>query len=1053
MTGHLLFLRHRVNLSFYIIVLFLGFLIGIIATQIQGGFSEDHFLRGEFYLSKISPHLIYYIFLPLIIFDSSFNTHVHIVKQQIITTILVAGPGVLISTGIITLCVVYLFPYDYQWSWLIGLLFGSILSTTDPVTIVTLLQDCGASQSLSSLIESESLLTDGLVFMLFSVFNRIIVGSSHTIGEIIFDIVRYGLGGPLFGLICGSICVFVLNRINNELKIEITITFGMTYLVFYIADAELGISAVLSIISMGLYMAKHKYCISSNVQLSMAGAWEIIIFVVNILTFTVSGLILAHSFVGRQTNLTSRDIGIALVLYLLIHVSRVLIVGVLYPVITWSGIPLNRKECVIFAWSGLRGRTALILVLLVYLDPEINCATRERFLFHISLIVIFTLIINGTSNYLCVGTPESQSVLLQALKHMRNQTSRQINKMKEDINFANVDWKILNNYLPEKLLEELDEEHDTNIHQKLCAISRQTHDDFASESISTYSDQLQDQHFSDQISTNSIHQLDLESFSNDQHIFEPFIQPINSYDLNFECHRTNMRNEMIKRFLTAMSVDYEKQWYLGMIRRRTLKILIETVEEAKAKLSLKRHWELLTKRFCMPLWLQCFIKFDKLKCLNRVTKKLLFNHLILTIELTLAFHSAKSRLENILTKFPEFANIDNDVINNVLNEAKMLEVRATLVLHDLQHSYKKCWTIEMTKRCAQMLLKYESVAIVQLYETGMLNEKEYAHILKLIQKKLFHLEYGYFMGIPKIHLNREQDNPFNNLSLFVDLTEDERAHFKELLEARHRWFQPGEVLLRQGHITSEAYLIIRGIVECSEDLLTCYRAGHIIGIDTLFDKSSSTSNRTYRAESSIVEAYSIDESILNMFLSNVKMTRLIYNEIALHMLINMYQQPIHLLNYAQIKVLLDEHAKFYKNEIDHDIMTIQLKRNERLFLLIGSVQREDDDYFLDGPQLVTVNQSTCFYCSLDKLCIAYTWTMKNEQDCLQIVRSFTTSFRLFNSSQVKANTTMVYPSYSGYTTEFTPQYHSLIQVARSAAHTSNIELIPMEITDLYHEQV
>ncbi|CAF0721622.1 unnamed protein product [Rotaria sordida] len=1053
------FLRHKVNLSFNIIVLFLGFLIGIIATQIKGGVNEDDFLRGELQLSKISPHLIYYIFLPLIIFDSSFNTNVNIVKQQFITTCLVAVPGVLISTGIITLFVVYLFPSDYQWSWRTGLLFGSILSTTDPVTIVTLLQDCGASHSLSSLIESESLLNDGLVFMLFSILDRMIVDSSYTIRQIIVDIFRQSIGGPLFGIICGFLCVFVLNRINNELKIEITITFGMTYFIFYIADAALGISAVLSLISMGLYMAKHKYCISTNVQLSMAGAWEIITFVVNILIFTISGLILAHSFVGIQTNLTSRDIGIALVLYLLIHVSRALIVGVLYPVITWSGMPLNRKECVIFAWSGLRGRTATILVLLIYLDSEIDSATRERFLFHISLIVLFTLIINGASSKFLVkmlglhkGTPESQSVLLQALKHMRSQTSRQINNMKEDINFANVDWKILNNYLPEKLLEELDEERDTNIHQKLCVTPTQTHDDLSLESISIYSDPLQNQHYSDQISIDSIYQFDLDSLPNDQYILQPFIEQINNSDLDFECHEMNMRNEIIKRFLTAMSVDYEKQWYLGMIRRRTLRILIETIEEAKAKLSLKRHWQLLVEHFCMPLWLQCFVKFHKIKYLNIITEKLLFNHLILTIELALAFHSAKSRLENMLTKFPEFANIDNYIINNVLNEAKMLRVRASLVLHDLQHSYKKCWTIEMTKRCAQMLLKYESVAIVQLYETGMLNENEYTHILKLIQKKLFHLEHCYFMGVPKIHLNQEQDSPFDNLSLFVNLTEDEKVYFKELLETRHRWFQPGEILLRQGYMTTEAYLIIRGIVECSEDLLTCYRSGHIIGIDALFDKSSSVSNRTYRAESSIVEAYTIDESILNMFLSNVKMTRLIYNEIALHMLINMYQQPIHLLNYAQIKVLLDEYAIFYQNEIDHDLMTIQLKRNERLFLLVGTVQREEDDYFMDGPQLVTVNQLTSFYCSLDKLCIAYTWTLENEQECLQIVRSFTTSFRLSDSSQVKANTTMIYPSYSGYTTEFTPQYHSLIQVARSAALMSNIELIPMEITDLYHEK-
>ena len=109
----------------------------------------------------------------------------------------------------------------------------------------------------------------------------------------------------------------------------------------------------------------------------------------------------------------------------------------------------------------------------------------------------------------------------------------------------------------------------------------------------------------------------------------------------------------------------------------------------------------------------------------------------------------------------------------------MLQLRATLVLHDCQQSYKNCWTIEMTTRCAQMLLKYESVAIVELYETGMLNENEFTHILQFIQKKLFHLEYGHSIDVPKIHLHREQDNPLDNLSLFNDLSDQERTQFKE----------------------------------------------------------------------------------------------------------------------------------------------------------------------------------------------------------------------------------------------------------------------------------
>ena len=324
----------------------------------------------------------------------------------------------------------------------------------------------------------------------------------------------------------------------------------------------------------------------------------------------------------------------------------------------------------------------------------------------------------------------------------------------------------------------------------------------------------------------------------------------------------------------------------------------------------------------------------------------------------------------------------------------------------------------MTKRCAQMLLKYQSVTIVQLYETGMLNENENNQILQFIQKKLFQLEYGVIMELPKIYFNREQDDPFNNLPLFMNLSSYEKAQVKELLQSHRKWFQPGETLLRQGYSISEAYLIVRGIVECSEDPLTCYRSGHIIGIDLLFNNISALSNRTYRAESSIVEAYAIDEPLLRVFLSNFKMIRSIYNEIALHILINMYRQPIHLLNYAQINVLLDQYALFYCHGIDDDDLAgLQLRRNERLFLLIGKIQREDDDYFIEGPQLITVHQLTRFYFTAHQPYVAYTWTLNNEEECLRIVRSFTASFEMNDLNEVKPNRSMAYPSYSGYTAE------------------------------------
>lgn len=387
-------LKNKIPLPFTVAVLLLGFIIGIIVTEMKS--VHDDFSYGEIQLSEINPHLMYYIFLPLLIFDSSSNGHFHIIKQQLLSAILMAGPGVLISTVIIGICGIYIFPY--QWSWLYGLMFGSILSATDPVAVVALLHDSGASKSLASLIDSESLLNDGSAFVIFLIFRNIIVGEGHTAKDIVVNIVKYSIGGPAFGLACGFFSVILLNRINNELEVEIISTFGLAYLVFYVADVELGVSAVLALVTMGLYMSKYKYCISSNVQTSMSNAWRIITYFINILIFTITGLILARSFVGTATSISSRDFGLSLVLYIIIHLGRVLSVAVMYPLMTWTGVDLSWKDCAILIWSGLRGSMSLILVLIVSLDRKIDLVTRNRFLFHISMIVLLTLIINGTSS-------------------------------------------------------------------------------------------------------------------------------------------------------------------------------------------------------------------------------------------------------------------------------------------------------------------------------------------------------------------------------------------------------------------------------------------------------------------------------------------------------------------------------------------------------------------------------------------------------------------------------------------------------------------------------
>jgi sodium/hydrogen exchanger 10/11 len=183
-------LKNKIPIPFTVAVLLIGFIIGIIVSEIKN--TSNDFSYSEVQLSEINPHLIYYIFLPLLIFDSSFNGHFHVIKQQLLSAILLAGPGVFVSTAIIAICGIYIFPYD--WSWLVGLMFGSILSATDPIAVVALLHDSGASRSLASLIDSESLLNDGSAFVLFLIFHNIIVGGDHSAKQIVIDIVKYSIG-------------------------------------------------------------------------------------------------------------------------------------------------------------------------------------------------------------------------------------------------------------------------------------------------------------------------------------------------------------------------------------------------------------------------------------------------------------------------------------------------------------------------------------------------------------------------------------------------------------------------------------------------------------------------------------------------------------------------------------------------------------------------------------------------------------------------------------------------------------------------------------------
>ncbi|CAJ1938943.1 unnamed protein product [Sphenostylis stenocarpa] len=142
--------------------------------------------------SEIDPDLLLAVFLPALLFESSFLMEVHQIKRCLAQMLLLAGPGVALST--VCLGVVMKLTFPYNWGWKTSLLLGGLLSATDPVAVVALLKDLGASKKLSTIIEGESLMNDGTAIVVYTLFYRMVLGETFNWVAIIKFLAQVSLG-------------------------------------------------------------------------------------------------------------------------------------------------------------------------------------------------------------------------------------------------------------------------------------------------------------------------------------------------------------------------------------------------------------------------------------------------------------------------------------------------------------------------------------------------------------------------------------------------------------------------------------------------------------------------------------------------------------------------------------------------------------------------------------------------------------------------------------------------------------------------------------------
>lgn len=128
-------LKHT-PLPYTVVLIVVGLIVGAAPR-----WSLLSFLNDYLQIAQLDPHLMLIIFLPTLIFESAFVLDVHTFRKMIWQASLLAGPGLLVSTFLTSIMARYIF--TYSWSWVVALMFGTILNATDPVAIVALLRELG----------------------------------------------------------------------------------------------------------------------------------------------------------------------------------------------------------------------------------------------------------------------------------------------------------------------------------------------------------------------------------------------------------------------------------------------------------------------------------------------------------------------------------------------------------------------------------------------------------------------------------------------------------------------------------------------------------------------------------------------------------------------------------------------------------------------------------------------------------------------------------------------------------------------------------------------
>lgn len=369
--------------------------IGLFLLGILLGLSAEHldFLR-PLLVVNLSHDLIMYVFLPVLVFEAALNIKLNALLKDLTPVMLLAVVGVVFSTLVIAGAMGTLTSVSLAGA----LLFGALISATDPVAVIALFKELKAPERLSTLMDAESLFNDATAIVMFGIVLTLIqAGGGFGQGLLIQSLLEFFkvfFGGILVGAVMGFGMLYLLRAAKGAPFVQIAHTTILAFGSFIIADHVLGLSGVMSVIAAGLVTRAYgDKRMSEHTKMYLGPYWEFMAFVANSFVFLMLGLKEDVLFKDWSYFLSEFPVLIAAVVVVLI--SRFLVVYLLVPVsnaLPGSRAIDGRSKAIMF-WGGLRGVVPVALMLSI---PD--SVPEKRLIIDMALFVIlFSLVIQGTT--------------------------------------------------------------------------------------------------------------------------------------------------------------------------------------------------------------------------------------------------------------------------------------------------------------------------------------------------------------------------------------------------------------------------------------------------------------------------------------------------------------------------------------------------------------------------------------------------------------------------------------------------------------------------------